>query len=177
MYLDGDSGKVNGTSFDLPDAPFSMADFQGLSAPSATFAAAASSAFSASPELPAINPQLFQSPSPLPPTLPPPPIETIEEEDEDAMMADSDSETDEEEEAGPKSKKRATRAKRSANKSSVAALALPVDQDKPVSAGTNGKLPHIVFPVPDYIDRPTPEAYKKMNSKVRAYADLLELCA
>lgn len=97
-----------------------------------------------------------------------------EEEDEEELFAEP------EPEAQPKGKGkgRANRSTRSAKaaKPSVADLVLPgtsiASHAKPTIAhadgeasGSSHKLPHIVFPVPDYVDRPSAEDYKKMSSK------------
>lgn len=148
MYLANDQDKQ----------PFAISDFSA--APSATFSAAASSAFGTdSLSAPVINPQLVQTPSPL---AMPPAFESIQEEHESDAQMDEDEE-DEEDEEEVKPKRRPASRKKAAPKSSVASLAMPIDPHKPNNTGTNGKLPHIAFPVPDYVDRP---------SEVRCFAVL-----
>lgn len=87
--------------------------------------------------------------------------------------------------AGRRTRSSASKQQVHAHKS-VADLALPMDesaekphlvrQQKPAAATTregsaeeeeaaNHHLPHIVFPVPDYIDRPSAEEYAKLSSK------------
>jgi hypothetical protein len=95
--------------------------------------------------------------------------------DSDVDMA---SDADPEEEPAVQTKrKRAAPTKRKAQpkrkaKSTVADLALPLDDDaahpvqvQSMAKDAQGHLPHIVFPVPDYIDRPAPEEYAKLSSK------------